>query len=756
MFTEVPYSYGRAWRSALSLCTVLSKPCEPIVMQQADQAGTANENTPPAAANDPPGSEIDTGLDALSMLLAYHDIAPDPAALRREYAPSGGSIGALAIVAAARAKGLKARLTRTKIARLEKLPLPAIAIGNDGRFFILAKAVKGGVLVKEADKPPAEWSRDDLAARWSGDIIFMTRRAHLAAQSARFGLSWFLPAVAKYRGLFTEVLVVSFFLQLFALITPLFTQVIIDKVLVHRGLTTLDVLAVGLIALGLFEVLLTGLRTYVFAHTTSRIDALLGAKLFRHLLALPISYFESRQTGQTVARVRELENVRNFLTSSALTLVIDLAFTLVFFAVMYWYSPTLTAIVALSLPFYFALSLVLSPMLRRRVEERFERGAVSQSFLVETVSGAETLKAMAVEPQMRQRWEEILAGYVKASFRTVSLGTFGAQSVTLINKVVTALILWFGAHLVIGGDLSIGELIAFNMLAGQVSGPILRLAQLAQDFQQFRISIDRLGDILNTRPEVQPNATQPNLPPLRGDIRFEGVTFRYRPGSPEVLKNVSLSIQPGQVIGVVGRSGSGKSTLTKLLQRLHVPEQGRILVDGVDASLLDPAWLRRQIGVVLQDNILFNRTVRDNIALSAPAMPMEKVIAAAKLAAAHDFILELPYGYDTVLEERGCNLSGGQRQRIAIARALATNPRVLVFDEATSALDYESEATIQRNMRDICRGRTVFLVAHRLSTVRRADRILVMEKGQVVQDGPHDALVGENGIYLDLVRQAAA
>jgi len=714
----------------------------------------AEEPAPSFIPMPPPA--VDTGLAALVLLLAFHDIPADPTTLTREYAPNGELLGALAIVRAARAKGLKARKTRTKPSRIGKLPLPAVAIDREGKFFILAKAVNGSVLVKEAEKPPAEWSQSQLAERWNGDIIYMTRRAGLVGDTMRFGLGWFVPAVVKYRELFTEVLVVSFFLQVFALITPLFTQVVIDKVLVHRGLTTLDVLVVGLLALGLFEVVLTGLRTYVFAHTTSRIDALLGAKLFRHLLALPIAYFESRPTGQTVARVRELENVRNFLTSSALTLVIDLAFTVIFFAVMYWYSPKLTAVVALSLPVYFILSLILSPMLRQRVEERFERGAQNQAFLVETISGAETLKAMAVEPQMRQRWEEVLAGYVRASFRTVSLGSFGAQSVTLINKVVMALVLWFGAHAVIAGQLTIGELIAFNMLAGQVSGPILRLAQLAQDFQQFRISVARLGDILNTKPEAQSSATHPNLPPIRGEIRFENVTFRYRPGTPEVLRNLSLTIKPGQVIGIVGRSGSGKSTLTKLLQRMHVPEQGRILVDGVDVSLLDPAWLRRQIGVVLQDNILFNRTVRDNIALSFPAMPMEKVIAVAKLAAAHDFILELPQGYDTVLEERGNNLSGGQRQRIAIARALATDPRVLVFDEATSALDYESEAIIQRNMRVICSGRTVFLVAHRLSTVRRADRILVMEKGQVVQDGPHDHLVGQAGLYSDLVRQAAA
>jgi subfamily B ATP-binding cassette protein HlyB/CyaB len=702
------------------------------------------------------GSEVDTGLVALVTLFAFYDIAADPAQLKREFAPGSGPMVPFDLVQAARSRGLKARLSRSRPNRVASLPLPAIARDREGGYFILAKAGPTSVLVKAAASPPAEWTLDELQARWSGDLILVTRRAQLAGDVVRFGLGWFLPVVARFKGLFTEVLVASFFLQLFALITPLFFQVIIDKVLVHRGLTTLDVLVVGLIALGGFEVLLGGLRTYIFAHTTSRIDALLGAKLFGHLLALPISYFESRPTGQTVARVRELENVRHFLTSSGLTLVIDLLFTVVFFIVMYWYSPTLTLIVALSIPPYVLVAAVVTPQLRSRIEEKFHRGAANQAFLVESVAAAETLKAMAIEPQMRRRWEESLAGYVQSSFRVISLGNWGTQSVTLINKVVTALILWFGAHLAIEGSLTIGELIAFNMLAGQVNGPILRLAQLWQDFQQFRISIARLGDILNTPREAQVTAAAMNLPPLRGEVRIERVTFRYRPGLPEVLNDLNLHVPAGQVVAMVGRSGSGKSTLAKLLQRLHVPEHGRVLIDGMDTGLLDPAWLRRQIGVVLQENVLFNRTVRDNIALTDPAMPMERVIRAARLATAHDFILELPHGYDTVLEERGSNLSGGQRQRIAIARALATNPRVLIFDEATSALDYESEAVIQTSMREICRGRTAFLIAHRLSSVRRADRIIVMDKGRIVEDGSHDELMAARGIYAELVRHAVA
>ena len=556
----------------------------------------------------------------------------------------------------------------------------------------------------------------------------------------------------KYRWLLGEVLLASLFIQVFALITPLFFQVVIDKVLVHRGLTTLDLLVIGLLVVGVFESLLTALRTYLFAHTTNRIDVELGARLFRHLLALPIAYFETRRTGDSVARVRELENIRSFLTSSALTLVVDLAFTVVFLAVMAAYSPLLTGIVLVSIPIYVAVSVALSPVFRRRLEEKFNRGAENQSFLVESLSGIETLKAMAVEPQMQRRWEEGLAAYVRASFRVLSLGNTASQVIGLIAKLVTAAILFFGAKAVISGGMTVGELVAFNMLAGRVAQPVLRLAQVYQDFHQARVSVARLGDILNAVPEPATRPGSAALPAIRGAIQFDRVTFRYRPDGPPVLQEVSIDIAPGQVVGIVGPSGSGKSTLTKLVQRLYVPETGRVLVDGIDLGVVDAAWLRRQVGVVLQENVLFNRSIRDNIALAKPGLPMERVVAAAKLAGAHDFITGLPHGYDTLVGERGASLSGGQRQRIAIARALIGDPRILILDEATSALDYESERIVQDNMRAIARGRTVIVIAHRLSTVRRADRILTLEGGRLVEDGSHDELVGRGGRYATLHR----
>jgi subfamily B ATP-binding cassette protein HlyB/CyaB len=693
----------------------------------------------------------DGGLSALVFMLRSQGVGVDADQIRHQF--SGSRIGVTEMIRCAKGLGLKARSVRTDWSRLEHTPLPAIAELRDGRFLLLGRRGDDQILVQVPDAPrPSMMSRGELEAAWSGRLVLMTKRAALTDLARRFDITWFMGAIHKYRWLLGEVLIASFFLQLFALVSPLFFQVVIDKVLVHRSMSTLDVLAVGLVAIALFEAVLGFQRTYLFSHTTNRIDVELGARLFRHLLALPISYFQARRVGDSVARVRELENIRNFLTSSGLTLAIDLFFTIVFIAALFFYSPLLTWIVLISLPVYVAISVGATPIFRRYLDDKFARGAENQAFLVESVTAVETLKSMAIEPQMQQRWEEQLAAYVAASFRVLNLGNKASQAVQFISKLVTAAILYMGAKLVIGGELTVGELIAFNLLAGHISTPVLRLAQTWQDFHQARLSVARLGDILNTAPEPSFNPGRMALPSIRGDITFEHVTFRYRIDGPEILHNISLDIPAGQVIGIVGPSGSGKSTLAKLAQRLYMPESGRVLIDGVDVAQVDPSWLRRQIGVVLQDNILFNRSVRDNIALADPALPTDRVIAAAMLAGAHEFILKLPEGYDTIVGERGGSLSGGQRQRIAIARALIADPRILIFDEATSALDYESEHIIQQNMTQIARARTVLIIAHRLSTLRMADRIVTIESGRLIEDGPHEELIRNGGRYAALHR----
>jgi ATP-binding cassette, subfamily B, bacterial HlyB/CyaB len=698
---------------------------------------------------------MDSGLGSLLIMAELHGIAAEEAKLKHEFGSEPFSIDKLLL--AAQSLDMKAQLVTQPVERLDRAPLPAIALGKGGEFFILAKYDPGTpdastgprMLIQQPGEPPAVLGIDDFLERWSGRLIFLTSKASFAGDVARFDFTWFIPAVVKYRKLLGEVLLISLVLQLIGLVTPLFFQVVMDKVLVNHAMKTLNVIAVGLICAILFEAVLTGIRTYVFANTSSKIDVELGARLFRHLLGLPIAYFQARRVGDSVARIRELENIRSFLTGNAITLVLDLAFSFIFLGVMLWYSGWLTLIVVLSIPIYVAISITFTPTIRARLNDKFNRGAENQSFLVETISGIDTVKSMAVEPRWVQKWEQQLASYVASGLSVSNAGMLASGGVTLVSKLVTAAIMWIGAGLVVDGKMTVGELVAFNMLAGQVSSPILRLAQLWNDFQQVGISMSRLGDILNARTEVVGQKTR--IPRISGAVEFDQVSFRYRPDAPDVIRAIDLKIAPGEVIGIVGRSGSGKSTLTKLVQRLYVPDRGRVLVDGQDIAIIDTTSLRHQIGVVLQENVLFNRSIRDNIALSNPALPIEAIIEAAKLAGAHEFICELPEGYDTKVGEHGTGLSGGQRQRVAIARALIANPRVLIFDEATSALDYESEKIIQDNMRQICSGRTVLIVAHRLSAVRDANRIVVMERGQIAEQGSHNELLrNPSGIYRHL------
>jgi subfamily B ATP-binding cassette protein HlyB/CyaB len=715
-------------------------------------AGEGMAPMQPMDAND--AVRIDSGLRSLIVMAEFHGIAIDETQLRHEFGQENFTTQTMLL--AAKRLGFSVRLVRQPAQRLDRTPLPAIAIDRAGRYFVVGQfddrnKAAPRLLIQRPDEAPVVLPQAEFEAMWSGEFIFFTSKASFAGEVARFDFTWFIPAIVKYRRLLGEVLLISLVLQLIGLVTPMFFQVVMDKVLVNHAMKTLHVIGVGLICAILFEAVLGGIRTYLFSHTSSKIDVELGARLFKHLLDLPISYFQARRVGDSVARIRELENIRAFLTGNAMTLVLDLVFSFVFLAVMLWYSAWLTLIVVVSIPLYVGLSLVFTPILRTRLNEKFNRGAENQSFLVETLSGIDTVKAMAVEPRWRDKWEKQLAAYVTAGLSSNNIGMVASGGVRLVSKLVTAAIMWLGALLVVDGKMTVGELIAFNMLSGQVASPILRLAQLWNDFQQVGISMSRLGDILNARTEVAGNKTR--IPRIQGAIEFDSVSFRYRPDASDVIRDVQLRIQPGETIGIVGRSGSGKSTLTKLVQRLYVPDRGRVLIDGQDIAVIDTTSLRHQIGVVLQENTLFTRSIRDNIALGNPALAIETIIDAAKLAGAHEFICELPEGYDTVVGEHGTGLSGGQRQRVAIARALITNPRILIFDEATSALDYESEKIIQDNMRRICAGRTVLIIAHRLSAVREAHRIVVMERGQIAEIGSHAQLLkNSKGLYSRLYR----
>ncbi len=702
----------------------------------------------------------------LTSFLHLVGIRADVARLAHYHAWPVDGLDMEVVVQAFQGLGLEVQHHHTSVKKFLHGSWPALVRGADGQWVLVGNTSEEGVVLQASgDARPQlmPWNHFTAQMAPSDKLEWVTARvvptatnpfsgAGGALDFGRFGIGWFLRSISQYRQMMSEVLLASFFVQIFALLTPLIFQVVIDKVLTHRSMSTLDVMVAALLAVGLFEVLLSAMRHYLFTHTTSRVDVELGAKLFRHLLHLPLSYFEARRSGETVARVRELENARNFMTGTAITSWLDLLFAVVFLAVMFYYSTLLALIVVAALPVFFAASWLITPLMRRKMEDKFALGAENQTFLVETVSSMETIKSHAVEGVWQRDWERRLCDYVTAAFESGHLGSATNQLINLAGKVLTVLLLYFGARLVIDGQLTVGGLIAFNMLAGRINAPILKLASVWQEFTQMKVSIKRLADIMDATPEPAFRADRSMPPALQGQLKFEEVSFRYAPNTPEVIADLNLNVCPGDIVGITGISGAGKTTLMRLIQRLYIPERGRILLDGMDLSTVDTSWLRRQIGVVGQDTALFNRSVRDNIALGHPALSMEAVINSARLAGAHDFILQLPEGYDTVVGERGSKLSGGQRARIAIARALVTNPQILLFDEATAALDYESERLIHDNMARICAGRTVFVVAHRLSTLRLATRILVLDHGRVIETGNHPDLMRIKGRYAALYR----
>lgn len=693
-----------------------------------------------------------TGLIAFEVVARINRIDVDSRAIMREFGLEQ-EVTPEELLRIAKRYAFKAKRKALSLERVvADYPLPAIVLLKAGGYSVLLKENRESerlLLFDPLTKKTVECNRVDFVATVESYIV-LSHRA-LSAPAA-FGFRWFYQEIGKYRRIIAEVLIGSFVVQLFGLVTPLFTQVILDKVIVHHSLSTLDVLAVAFLAIVIFELLLNIARNYIFSHTTSKLDAKLGSKLFKHLLGLPFRYFEARQVGNIAARVRELDTIREFMTNKAVSVIIDLFFSGVFVVVMLLYSVKLTLVALAFIAAIAAIYLLVTPELRRRLEGKFQMGALSNSYLVESVTGMQTVKSLAIEGAMQKRWEDYLGNYVRASFRLTNMAKISGALAASLQRLMTIAILYLGVQAVLRGELTIGQLIAFQMFAGQFSGPVLRLTTLWNELQQALLSVDRLGDILNQPLETSTEKAI-TLPQLHGQLRFENISFAYHPGGPQVLDKVSFTIAPGQCVGIVGRSGSGKSTLAKLLQRLYLATEGAIYVDGVDVRHLNPFWLRSNIGVVLQENFLFSGTIRDNIALPRPDAPMELILHVARLAGADEFIAGMAEGYDSMVIERGGSLSGGQRQRIAIARALITNPRLLIFDEATSALDYESEKVIRDNMRAIKEGRTTVIIAHRLSTIRACDTILVLEQGRVVESGSHDALLKQGGYYHRLHSQ---
>ena len=634
-----------------------------------------------------------------------------------------------------------------------RLQTPAL-IPWQGGFAVVRGANARGLLLASPRQGWVEIPPDQLPEAFPDGIDVLMLERSSATPEERFGFAWFWPALQRYRGILTQVLIASFVVQLFSLANPLLIQVIIDKVINQRSLDTLQVLGFALVVVTLMEGLIGALRTFLFSETTNRIDLRLGAEVIDHLLRLPLNYFDRRPVGELGTRIAELEKIRNFLTGQALTTLLDTAFSVIYIAVMLIYSWLLTLIALCVLPIQIGLTVLGAPLFRRQYRDAAQENARTQSHLVEVLTGIQTVKAQNVEMISRWKWQDLYGKYISRTFEKTITGTALNETSQVLQKLSQLLVLWVGASLVLSGDMTLGQLIAFRIISGYVTQPLLRLSSIWQSIQELKVSFERLADVVDT-PEESDEADKKKipLPPIAGEVRFDDLCFSFTPGGTQVLRHIDFTIAAGTFVGVVGQSGSGKSTLTKMLARLYSPGSGRILIDNYDIDKVELYSLRRQIGIVPQEPLLFTGTVAENIALTDPDASSDAIVHAARLACAHDFIMELPAGYSSTVGERGAGLSGGERQRLALARTLLSQPRLLVLDEATSALDYDTERRVCDNLLDNLKHCTVFFITHRLSTIRRAELIVMMHEGAIVETGTHDELMERRGRYYALYRQ---
>ena len=698
-------------------------------------------------------SEMDCGAACMAMILRYYRKHVSINRLRDLVNVSREGATLYSVAEGAERLGFHARGIRAAYEHLAKVELPAIAHWEGYHYIVLYEAGPDYVIVADPAIGRRRLSRAEFEKGWTGYLLLLQPTPRIeGVEESKTTFGRFLPLLKPYRKFLFEIFLASLLLQLFGLASPIFTQVIVDKVLVHKSTGMLNVLLVGMLIVAVFQTATTALRYYLLVHTTRRIDMQMVVDFYRHILSLPMRYFEERKVGDIIKRFNDNARIRAFLTGRALSVVLDCLMVVVYLWLMFYYNVKLTLVALLFMPGYAALTLGLTPILKRQYRETFNKAAEADSHMVESVTGVGTVKATATERRVRWKLEGLIVKSLNVEFRAAMTGMAANSIGNILQTLNTIILFWYGAYLVIGGELSVGQLVAFNLLVGNVTRPILSLIDLWREFQEINIALERLNEVFDAKPEE--DATKPGLihmPRIRGQIKFEGVTFRY-PTRPDknALQNINLEIYPGQTVALVGRSGSGKSTFANMLLRLHEPNEGRILLDGYDLRQVSISSLRAQVGVVPQEIFLFSGTIRENISFGDPDAPLEQVVGAAMLAGAHEFISELPLGYETKIGERGQSLSGGQKQRIAIARALFKKPRILIFDEATSALDTESERAIQQNLDSILKDRTTFIIAHRLSTVRNADLIIVMDKGAIIELGTHYSLMEEKGMYYYL------